>query len=219
MKKTKRFASNGYVTNEDSNSGMKEAYDLNRAMGMAEVDSEPPKPAPKPEITISNEKTGVKGDKGNRIVTKEELKASGLSLRDFLNKEQGLTRRGEAAPAKTEAMPAKPPVSPKEPKPMQAQESSAPPGYYRDFSGKMQPKTATERPDLGAMIGSGVSKVGKALASAYQKPEKYMTKEEKESKMRAGSGTGAYKTGGSVSKASSRADGIAQRGKTRGKMC
>ena len=29
----------------------------------------------------------------------------------------------------------------------------------------------------------------------------------------------SYKTGGSVSKASSRADGIAQRGKTRGKMC
>jgi hypothetical protein len=124
------------------------------------------------------------------------------------------------APAKTSAKtaaPAKPPVTKKEPKPMEAQESSAPPGYYRSFSGKMMPKTATERPDLGAMIGSGVSKVGKALGSLYEKPEKYMTKEEKESKMRAGSSS--YKTGGSVSKASSRADGIAQRGKTRGKMC
>ena len=163
------------------------------------------------------EKSPAKSAPKSRVVTKEELEASGLSLRDFLNKERGLTRRGESAPAKTEAMPAKPPASPKEPKPMQVQESSAPPGYYRDFSGKMQRKTATERPDLGAMIGSGVSKVGKALASAYQKPEKYMTKEEKESKMRAGSST--YKTGGSVSSASKRADGIAQRGKTRGKMC
>jgi len=124
------------------------------------------------------------------------------------------------APAKTPAKtvaPAKPPVTKKEPKPMEAQESSAPPGYYRSFSGKMMPKTATERPDLGAMIGSGVSKIGRALGSMYQKPEKYMTEKEKESKMRAGSST--YKTGGSVSKASSRADGIAQRGKTRGKMC
>lgn len=32
-------------------------------------------------------------------------------------------------------------------------------------------------------------------------------------------GTAMMKKGGSVSKASSRADGIAQRGKTRGKMC
>jgi len=34
-----------------------------------------------------------------------------------------------------------------------------------------------------------------------------------------GAGMGGYAKGGSVSKASSRADGIAQRGKTRGKMC
>ena len=30
-----------------------------------------------------------------RIVSKKELEASGLSLRDFLNKERGLTRRKE----------------------------------------------------------------------------------------------------------------------------
>lgn len=34
--------------------------------------------------------------KGNPIVTKEELEKSGLSLRDFLNKERGLTRRGDS---------------------------------------------------------------------------------------------------------------------------
>ena len=34
--------------------------------------------------------------KGNPIVTKEELERSGMSLRDFLNKERGLTRRGES---------------------------------------------------------------------------------------------------------------------------
>ena len=37
---------------------------------------------------------GRKLDKnGNPIVTKEELKKSGMSLRDFLNKERGLTKR------------------------------------------------------------------------------------------------------------------------------
>jgi hypothetical protein len=35
-----------------------------------------------------------------RVVSKKELEDSGLSLRDFLNKERGLTRRGESAPAK-----------------------------------------------------------------------------------------------------------------------
>jgi hypothetical protein len=43
---------------------------------------------------------GRKLDKnGNPIVTKEELEKSGMSLRDFLNKERGLTPRKDA-PAK-----------------------------------------------------------------------------------------------------------------------
>lgn len=41
---------------------------------------------------------------GNPIVTKEELAESGMSLRDFLNKERGLTRRDE--PAKKVSTPA-----------------------------------------------------------------------------------------------------------------
>ena len=43
---------------------------------------------------------GRKLDKnGNPIVTKEELKKSGMSLRDFLNKERGLTRRKDSGPS------------------------------------------------------------------------------------------------------------------------
>ena len=38
-----------------------------------------------------------------RIVSKKELEASGLSLRDFLNKERGLTRREDKAKDKVEA--------------------------------------------------------------------------------------------------------------------
>jgi hypothetical protein len=46
-----------------------------------------------PDMDKRNPK-GRKLDKnGNPIVTKEELKKSGMSLRDFLNKERGLTKR------------------------------------------------------------------------------------------------------------------------------
>jgi hypothetical protein len=38
-----------------------------------------------------------------RIVSKKELEASGLSLRDFLNKERGLTRRKDKTEDKVEA--------------------------------------------------------------------------------------------------------------------
>lgn len=38
-----------------------------------------------------------------RIVSKKELEESGLSLRDFLNKERGLTRREDKADSKVEA--------------------------------------------------------------------------------------------------------------------
>ena len=38
-----------------------------------------------------------------RVVSKKELEESGLSLRDFLNKERGLTRRADKADSKVEA--------------------------------------------------------------------------------------------------------------------
>ena len=41
--------------------------------------------------------------KKERVVSKKELEASGLSLRDFLNKERGLTRREGKAEDKVEA--------------------------------------------------------------------------------------------------------------------
>lgn len=41
--------------------------------------------------------------KKERVVSKKELEESGLSLRDFLNKERGLTRREGKADSKVEA--------------------------------------------------------------------------------------------------------------------
>ena len=52
---------------------------------------------------IVDDKTKSLSAKKERVVSKKELEASGLSLRDFLNKERGLTRRADKADSKVEA--------------------------------------------------------------------------------------------------------------------
>jgi hypothetical protein len=51
-----------------------------------------------PAAMVKHEKAEMKGfAKGGRIVTKKEMEAAGFdNLRDFLNNEKGLTRRGES---------------------------------------------------------------------------------------------------------------------------
>ena len=92
-----------------------------------------------------------------RIVSKKELDASGLSLRDFLNKERGLTRK-------------------------------APEGTEREYKPRREPKPLTE----------------------VKKPGTEVNYENKETSDM------SFKRGGMT--ASKRADGIAQRGKTKGRM-
>jgi hypothetical protein len=117
--------------------------------------------------------------KGNPIVTKEELERSGMSLRDFLNKERGLTRRGES-------------------------------------------KVST-KPELGPEMGEKMTPdESKAAASNFGYPKGSQRLNSEENKdvsdmsMKHGGKVKGYASGGS---ASSRADGIATKGKTRGKMC
>ena len=55
------------------------------------------KPMSTTEYTVKEE-VEEKPARKSPVVTKEELAASGLSLRDYLNKQQGLTRRGEPSP-------------------------------------------------------------------------------------------------------------------------
>jgi hypothetical protein len=129
------------------------------------------------------------------MVTKEQLAASGLSLRDYLNKQQGLTRRDGTASAR---MPARP-----------GQEA---PISSNEGRNKMRPRSTGTVMDQGR----GVDLYGGTIDDI-----KNMFKGTR----RGGSGYekgGAVKkmaSGGSVSSASKRADGIAQRGKTKGKMC
>ena len=145
----------------DSNEGMKEAYDvgqaemrINSAKERMRAEAEGAKDAGK---IIENTGPRTKPSKP-AIVTKEELAKSGMSLRDYMNKQQGLTRRKE-----------------KNPTPKLIDPSNIRSGVRFDDEGLINPKNIR-------------------------------------------SGTG-MKSGGSVNSASRRADGIATKGKTRGKMC
>ena len=213
------------------------------------------------------------------VVTKEELEKSGLSLRDYMNKQQGLTRRstpytgtggsgGGRGPTAEELASYKPP--------------------RRKMSDLMPSKESIQKGlEIGLPVGVGVSMLGrlaKGLAGRTAKPAAEAAKPAAEAGQQAraapvkrigfdeggakakeratraegrqaemlrenaarygmtektspdavravreslgmGQGWKAMKKGGAVKKyaaggsVSSRADGIAQRGRTRGKMC
>ena len=119
----------------------------------------PPLPAMTkfPETEVSKPKA--------KIVTKEELEKSGLSLRDYMNKQQGLTRKSDSG--------------------------------------------ARDTGDNAARLLNSYKKPPLRQETMKERAEAYNRKR----------GIPGYKAGGSVSSASRRADGIAVKGKTRGKMC
>jgi len=138
------------------------------------------------------------------IVTKEQLAASGLSLRDYLNKQQGLTRRGSS--------------------------SSPMSDYSNEGRGSRAAATPNDRAESRAIrdaIAKSDLESGKSTAQRQD-----ATKASKRSGVDLTSpfsalrslsqgtkrGGGSYAKGGSVSSASKRADGIATKGKTRGTM-
>ena len=129
----------------------------------------------------------------NKIVTKEELEKSGMSLRDYLNKQRGLTRRKEKDPTAGD--------SPDK----AAQEAADAIDPGRDMRAPRRVNSIMERPqaDRDAMVKLGLQRQEADRAMKDFKAKK----------------TQGYAKGGSVSSASKRADGIAQKGKTRGKFC
>ena len=167
---------------------------------------------------------------GKAVVSAKELAAfksqygEDKSLRDLLNMDKGLRRKGEgSAPA-----PVKETVSAKVDAPAKV-----------DASAKVDaPAPAEEKPyrqkNLTDLLGLS-SNVRKTTAETTSKEDSKEASGDKKSwwttpnanlqrgslpsgkEIRAALGS-SYKKGGSVS-ASSRGDGIAQRGKTRGKMC
>jgi hypothetical protein len=118
------------------------------------------------------------------VVTKEQMQKAGFNnLRDYLNAQQGLTRRGSPE--------AKPPVT-SPPKKF----SPTPIPVKEDVPTATLPKKAPKRQSMFTPKGENVPGMTRGM---MKRPE-------------------GYAKGGSVGSASKRADGIAIRGKTRGKM-
>jgi hypothetical protein len=200
----------------------------------------------KPEITTFTEKTGVKGDSGNRVVSKKELADSGLTLNQFLNRERGLTARNkpEAKSASKAEEPAGqiPGQSAKAPESSGGERSTERSrnieaalgatglglGAAAAFKSLKALKAARDAKKPMEAVAKQASEVaakgreevtnplmwmaGPKKASKFKEPKKGMSEAD------TSGGAVGYKRGGGVSSASSRADGIAQRGRTKGRM-
>ena len=112
------------------------------------------------------------------VVTKEQMKKAGFdNLRDYMNAQKGLTRRGEAA---------KPVAKPTKPE---------------------SPSMSSFAPDARAGRSTNVRYLRKDRFG--MEPDMYIARR----RMKEG-----FKAGGKIGLASKRADGIASKGKTRGKI-
>ena len=139
-------------------------------------------------------------DQSRLKVTKDELDASGLSLRDFMNQKQGLTRRDDAS----SGGPGRKPSGP-------GYVKNVPKSEWDDNSTPMKSMPKTESQGSMSIGDTDYSKSLKA-SGAGGEGSGFLGK-----KMREAMGS-KFAKGGSVSSASSRADGCAERGKTKGTM-
>ena len=173
----RKFQMGGDVDPMEAANASMESQDIARSMAAGPKNEEAPK-AQKPK---------------NRVVSKKELEDSGLSLRDYLNRERGLKRRAEKDPTAGD--------SPDK----AAQEAADAIDPGRDMRTPRLYNSNMERSpeDRDAMLKLGFQRQEAARAM-------------KDFKAKKGAG---MKSGGSVSSASKRADGIATKGKTRCKIC
>jgi len=208
-----------------------------------------PEPSGAVEVDLSSKKPA------ERVVSKKELSESGLSLRDFLNRERGLKRRGSSDEDETAAERRMAAIGDKwreEKKSKQAVPAATPAEMERRK--KMEKSQALEEvhpetaiiggPSLRAVKGLAEAAVARQAAKEAAKqtgkriephlsPIKDITpraeqigqaprkigNEPLKIGMKKGGAVKKMASGGKTSSASSRGDGIAQRGKTRGRMC
>jgi hypothetical protein len=139
-----------------------------------------------------------------RVVSKKELEASGLSLRDFMNKERGLTRRKSADPTAGEA----------KDKAAQTAADKIDPGNDGGESvvRRQDAEAAKKAKDMSSYKSRGSSSLSDVVRPGTS--TNYENTDTSDMGMKRGGKVKKMASGGSVS-ASRRADGIAQRGKTR----
>jgi len=151
-----------------------------------------------------------------RVVGKKELEDSGLSLRDFLNKERGLTRRKERTdPTAGEA----------KDKAAQTAADAIDPGADDGGESNVRRQNAEIRSRTGLSpreyVSSGKAEIDRQddKAAKIRNTVSRVTPENKDElsdmTFKKGGAVKKMASGGSVSSASKRADGCAQRGKTR----
>jgi hypothetical protein len=174
------------------------------------------------DVTQSQKPTPRQPTQNRLKVTKEELDKSGLSLRDYMNKQLGLKRRDGSAPAPA-------------PAPTASQGKSTPNFDPARMSSEplVESMRQTQYDQRKENESGATAKVNAALAAqnkaqqASEENKSWWTTPNKNlqegtfpsgKEIRAALGS-KYAKGGSVSSASNRGDGIAQRGKTRGKFC
>jgi len=162
-------------------------------------------------------------------VSKAELEASDYTnLRDYLNAKRGLTRRGGGAPEYKTGREGKDTELGEK---MTAAESAAAAERFgnkraaRDTG--MVASAGMQSPDMAAALREGYASLP-AREETPEEPsfaEKYLGRPNKEERAANREGVRkfikdklGFKKGGSVSSASSRADGCAQRGKTKGRF-
>jgi hypothetical protein len=162
------------------------------------------------------------------VVTKEQLAKSGLSLRDYMNKQRGLTRRDGAAPAKA------PSKATTETKPASTAKSAYE-ADQRKRSDMIVALTKAEREATTPLAKQKIAESKRKMLDEYANAPK--AEERKNYVPRPTPGARApkqttskakpympekpdmsFRKGGSVSSASKRADGCAVRGKTKCKV-
>jgi hypothetical protein len=205
MKKVKRYngEDNSYITGEDSNAGMKEAYDegaLERANSSAESQAIANEAKGEAMLKSMRDKAAIAKPKASAPIAKSSAPAAKSSTPTV--KEE----------TKTEVV-TKPTTSTKK-------------ETYVDMSGKVQTKKSAADRDAemaarreSAMsglrnIGSSIGDMFSKAKQNYESTRPVSRQVQRERDQAAARGNLAK--GGT---ASSRADGIAQKGKTKGRMC
>lgn len=188
--KMKRYAEGDIVEGENPNIN-DETRDRARKFIEDNMESEP--------VSRFTPKSAAK----SKSVSKKELEESGLSLRDYLNKQQGLTRRGDSATKVRDT----------------GDEVDRLANRYKKQSPKYETSydrmNRTNR-EAGIDFDSVVDKVKKRITGASDSgQDRILTGMKKKSDENKFMGSTNMKSGGSVSSASKRADGCAIRGKTR----
>jgi hypothetical protein len=188
-RKMKRYAEGDIVEGENPN-----IDDETRARARKFVEDNADKEESMPRFTPKSAAPAK-----SKMVTKEELAKSGMSLRDYMNKQQGLTRKGgSSAPDTGDEADRLASRFKKPPLRQETMRERAESFNAKRFAQKAEDAAKSTMPRGQDRILTGIKK--------KTDENKFM-------------GSIGMKSGGSVSSASKRADGIAIKGKTRGKMC